>query len=152
MDAPYYDFFNSLGYLTGKTHRLLAARLNRALAGAGLDITAEQWGVLGQLWNEDGLTQEAICRAMQLEKSSLSRLLDGMEAKGLIARRKDERDARCKRVFLAEGAEPLREKCLALVQENMKMAQRGIPQGTLDLCRGVLQAMQKNLLSGSDLA
>lgn len=148
MNAPYYDFFNSLGYLTGKTHRLLAARFNRALVEAGFDITAEQWAVLGHLWNEDGLTQEEICRMMQLEKSSLSRILDGMETKGLITRRKDERDARCKRVFLAGAAVPLREKCLVLAQKNLKAAQRGIPQDMLDLCRSVLQAMQKNLLSG----
>ena len=146
MNAPYYDFLHSLGYLTGKTHRLLVARLNRSLAEAGLDITAEQWVGLGLVWNEDGLTQDAICRATCLDKSSLSRLLDGLEGKGLIIRRKDERDARCKRIFLSESAGPLRDKTLAIVHNIVQMTQRGIPQDKLDLCRGVLLAMQKNLL------
>lgn len=147
MSALYHDFSHSLGHLTGKTHRLLVGKFNRSLAEAGLEITAEQWVILGQLWNEDGLTQEALCRVTCLEKSSLSRLLDGLEGKGLIERRKDERDARCNRIFLVENAEPLRDKSLDIVNEIIQMAQRGIPQDKLDLCRGVLLAMQKNLLS-----
>lgn len=79
MKSEWYNFSESLGYLTIVASRLFMSYTNRQITKLGLDLTAEQWGILRMLLNEDGLTQETLLRMSRYEKSTLSRLLDGME-------------------------------------------------------------------------
>ncbi len=145
MTPLYYDYAASLGYLTITTNRLMGARLNRCFAAAGLPVKAEQWSALGFLWNTPGLNQEEMAQALCLDKSSLSRLLDGLERKGYIRRERDPADARRKRVFPTQAADALRLPCLAIVMENLRQVQAGIPAEDLALCRNVLECMQRNI-------
>ena len=66
----------------------------KRLIEAGIELTAEQWGVLGHLWNEGGVAQDELAALVCVNKSSLSRVLDGMERRGLVIRQKDPADAR----------------------------------------------------------
>ena len=72
-----YDQFKSLGYLTGLASRQLSNTLAARFKEAGIDMTAEQWGAIIVLLNGDARTQGQIGEQLCLEKSSVSRLLDG---------------------------------------------------------------------------
>ena len=135
----------SLGYLTGVVHRTLSSRLNRLFAEAGLDLTAEQWGALAMLWTQDGLTQQDLASGLRLEKSSVSRLVDGLERRGHVLRTPGARDARRKRITLTDKANSIRAQAVAIVQDNLEEARKGIREAELDLCRDVLRRVYGNL-------
>ncbi|MFP5222717.1 MAG: MarR family winged helix-turn-helix transcriptional regulator [Acidobacteriota bacterium] len=145
MSHPPLKPEQSLGYLTGVAHRALGSRLNRLFAEAGLDLTAEQWGALAMLWNRDGLTQQDLASALGLEKSSLSRLVDGLERRGYARRVPGTEDARQKQVRLTTKADSIRDRATAIVQGNLEEARRGIREAELELCRDVLRRVLANL-------
>ena len=146
MNATPYNFQYSLGYLAVVSARLFAANTNRQLAAAGLELTAEQWAMLQILLNEDGRSQEELLGFTRYEKSSLSRLLDGLEKKELIRREKSPTDGRRKNVFITEkGAEQGRTGT-RLALEMLQSLYKDIDAKDLDTCRSVLARIQGGLL------
>jgi len=79
--------------------------IKERLAGAGL--TFAQPKVLYSLIKHDGITQRELAEQCYVDSTTMSRLLDGMEQKGLITRR-DSDD--CRRSFSIHITASGREK------------------------------------------
>ncbi|MDR3073521.1 MAG: MarR family transcriptional regulator [Deltaproteobacteria bacterium] len=146
MREPSFDFSYSLGYLTTVSARLFSATLNRRLADAGLDLTSEQWAMLRVLLNEDGRNQEALLKITRHEKSSLSRILGGMEKRGLVRREKSRSDGRRKHVFITEKGAAQGAAGTRMALDVLAAIYRGIEEKDLDICRSVLARLQEGLL------
>ena len=93
-----YDHNKSLGYLSGLVSRLLNNLLGKRLHEAGIELTAEQWGTIILLLNNDAMTQGQIGERLYLEKSSVSRLVAGLKRHGWVVRTKSPLDSRHKLV------------------------------------------------------
>lgn len=65
-------------------------------------IMPGEYPILLQLYQLDGITQEEIVNYQSLDKSGVTRTVQSLERKGFIRREKDEKDQRCKRIFLTE--------------------------------------------------
>jgi len=137
----------SLGYLTVVTGRLFANTFGRRIAAAGLEVTMEQWGILRMLLNEDGRTQDSLLPLTRYEKSTLSRVLEGLEKKGLIERRRGGVDARRKEVFLTPKGSRIGMDGTDIVRATLAELYEGIDQAELDQCRAMLALMQTRLLA-----
>lgn len=79
----------------------LARKLDRiwAEAFAPLDLTPPQGFMLRAIVNRPGMLQSELSDAMSISRPTATRALDGLEAKGLIERRKTEADGRETAVF-----------------------------------------------------
>ena len=108
MNSCFYDSQDSLGFMTITANRLMSAALRRRMKEAGIDLTAEQWGVLALLWNGGESTQEELAGIACVDKSSMSRILSLMEDKRLVTRRVDPANARRKIIRASEQARELR--------------------------------------------
>ena len=146
MKNEWYDLSESLGYLTIVTGRLFISAMGRGFAEAGLDCSPEQWSVLRMLLNEDGLSQEALLGLTRYEKSTLSRVLDGMEKKGLVTRRRSNGDARRKKVYLTAKGVAGGEAGTEIASRNLALLYAGIPKKDFDVCRELIEEMQVRLL------
>lgn len=135
----------SLGFLTITTNRLLGAALRKGLASVGVDLSAEQWGVLLQLWDQGGMSQDELTRIVCVEKSSLSRVVAGMEVKGLLERRRDAQDGRRKLLFPTAKAYGLRARATSVAMDTLTRSLAGVSAGDLAVCVGVLKQVKKNL-------
>lgn len=62
-------------------------------------ISSSEYPVLLMLYRGDGLTQEDIVSYLCLDKSAVARIVQSLEKKELIEKKKDEKDQRCNRVF-----------------------------------------------------
>jgi MarR family transcriptional regulator, organic hydroperoxide resistance regulator len=143
-DFPYSPH-ESLGYLVHHAARAMSGRLNRNFAAAGYDVTAEQWKVLLRLWEHDGLTQNELCSRIAKNKASLTRLIDGLERRGLVNRTTGGRDRRSKRILLTPAGRVLRDPLTALALQTLAEAQAGLPESKLSVCREVLRTVFSNL-------
>jgi len=150
MTKFFYDFKSSLGYLTLTTNRLMSAYFRKRLTEAGLELTAEQWGVLAHLWNEGSVTQDELAALVCVDKSSLSRVLDVMERKGLVYRKKDPTDARRKILFASEASEKLKDPCMVIAQHVSSEILKNCKQEEVDICLKVLLKVQAFLKDSSD--
>ena len=85
---------STLGLLFRQLRDAMWARMERELAQAGHDLTFSQYIAINKL--ADGTTASVtdLARAADLNPGAMTRLLDKLEARGLLARVADPRDRR----------------------------------------------------------
>ena len=80
----------------------------RLLLESGVDaFNGPQGKILDALWQEDGLPARTLAERTGLAGSTLTSMLDRMEAAGLVARQRSTEDRRVVRVFLTGQARDL---------------------------------------------
>ena len=145
MRSPYYNPNNSLGFLTITTNRLMSAHFRKQLVEAGIDLTAEQWGVLIHIWNKGSIAQDELAQILCVDKSSLSRVLDVMERRGLVSRLRDPNDARRRILATTAKADALRSICLTTAAKALGAMLAGVTGKDLDTCLKVLSQVKYNI-------
>lgn len=134
-----------MGYLTVATNRVMSAFFRKRLAEAGLGLTAEQWGVLCQLWNEGAVTQDALAARLCVDKSSLSRVLDNMERKGLVKRERDPSDARKKILLATTESEGLKGPCKEVADRVTAEVLKDCDPREIEICLKVLNQVKQSV-------
>lgn len=119
----------SPGRLLSLAHRHLRAGLVRALEAAGHPISVETWTVLAALGEEDGLTQLELGSRVGKNRHHMSRLVDGLEAQGLVVRVAEATDKRVKRVLLTRAGRRARRRLAPLVARYQAEVFAGVSKG-----------------------
>jgi MarR family transcriptional regulator, organic hydroperoxide resistance regulator len=129
-------------------HRVYQATRNASfevLRAEGEEVTPEQWIVLVRLWEQDGRTQTELGESTFRDRPTMSRILAGMERRGLVRRKSDPENARVWRVFLAARGRELRGALVPRARELVERSLRGIPVRDLEITRTTLRRMFENL-------
>lgn len=145
-----YDHNKSLGYLTGVASRLLNNTLASRFKAANIDMTAEQWGVILILLNGGAKTQRQLGEELCLEKSSVSRLLNGLERRDWIVRTRDPKDSRQKLVAPTPKVQKTAERCATIARAIIKEAQQGTTEQEQLAVQSFLLHIIENLNEVSD--
>ena len=85
--------------------RMLRTRFDRWARNYGL--TRAQGVILARLYRQPGLSQIEMAAICEVEPITVGRLVDRLEARGLIERRPDPTDRRIKRLHLLPASEPV---------------------------------------------
>ena len=136
---------NSLGYIIGRTSRAMANRFNQNLEKFGYDVTCEQFAVLDSLSKKDGQTQKELAQYTCKDKTSITRLIDGMWKRKLVVRVHDKADARKKLITLTDKGRMLRKKLVHQIEKTLLQAKRGVSEADLKICKEVLLKVGENL-------
>ncbi|QEY64069.1 MarR family transcriptional regulator [Metapseudomonas lalkuanensis] len=124
--------------------RAWRAELDRRLAGMGL--SQARWLVLLHLSRfEDLPTQRELAKSVGVEGPTLARLLDSLEAQGLIQRMAVAEDRRAKKIALCPPARPLIEKIEAISSQLRQELFAGIDDEELRRCQQVHARILTNL-------
>ena len=102
------DLSRNFGYLVNDVARLMRTAYDRRVRDLGL--TRSQWWVLNYLFRHPGVTQSELAAILEVERATLGRLLDRLQAKGWVRRADDARDRRAWRVHLTAAADPVMRK------------------------------------------
>lgn len=150
----------SLGHLTGLASRLFNRLLTQRFKQANIDMTAEQWGVIlvlknhalkndalknHELKNSEPMTQSQISELLYLEKSSVSRSIDGLEKRGWIERQRSPSDSRSKFVSLTQQSLAVVERCSEIAATVLADAQQGIEEAELERTKQHLAQVVRQL-------
>ena len=119
--------------------------LGKRFQDAGIELTAEQWGVIILLLNTDEMTQGQLGERLYLEKSSVSRLVAGLERRGWVVRTKSPHDSRHKLVSPTPKALETAERCAVIARAVLDEAQRGMTEDEQLVCRSFLSRIIANL-------
>jgi DNA-binding MarR family transcriptional regulator len=142
---PKYSLQESLGYLAHEASGAIRKQIGRELARKGYPIKAEQFSALVYIWDEDGQTQRALAEKLYRDKTTVARLVAGIESLGFIRRAPGQEDAREKRIFLTESGKKLMAEVTQLVQDILLLAQKGIDPREIQICKEVLRRIRENL-------
>lgn len=99
------DYRRDLLFLLNDVGRLLRVEADCRARGHGM--TRAQWVILLWLDREPGLSQKELADLLEVEPITVARLVDRLEARGMVERRADQRDRRIWRLHLLPAAAPI---------------------------------------------
>jgi DNA-binding MarR family transcriptional regulator len=91
------DLSRYLGYLIRRAAQVHVAVWSREVS---TETTSVQFGVLASLSDSDGMSQRELGDALDLDRSTIADLVARLERRGLVSRRRQERDSRANLVNL----------------------------------------------------
>ena len=91
-------------------------------------LTSGQPKVLDYLGGHDGASQKEIAAGCHIEPASLTAVLNGMEAKGLIERRSLNNNRRTSHVFLTQRGRQLQEEAARVFAQVEQAVLSGLTQ------------------------
>ncbi|WP_424140910.1 MarR family winged helix-turn-helix transcriptional regulator [Roseomonas chloroacetimidivorans] len=114
-------------------------------------MTRAQWVVLVQLERQDGMTQRELADALEVEPITAGRLVDRLEAHGLVERQHDPNDRRCWRLYLTDRAAPVLREITAYRERLHRELTAGLPAATRHQVIEALLQMKANLIATASL-
>ena len=130
--------FAHCSYLINLAAQRLKYELHQTFQAKGYDVTPEQWAVLNRLWEEDGLSQVELAERTFKDKPSTTRILNLLEKKKIVVRRRDAEDRRVMHVFLTKAGRDLKGKLIPCAEEVLA-------KGGQDLTRKEVLQMKQTL-------
>jgi MarR family transcriptional regulator, transcriptional regulator for hemolysin len=120
------------------------ARLDERLKHTGL--TVARWQALLQISrNDQPLTQRELAGQLKIEGPTLVRILDGLEARGLIERRAVSADRRAKALVLTAAALPIIGQIARIADALRHELLAGFNHDELAIAADVLRRIGENL-------
>ena len=138
-----FDINEQLTYLVYVMQKRMRRRMAKALEK--YDVTLEQFVVLYNLVNEDGINQKKLSGRVDKDQATLARILDILESRGYVERRTTEKDRRAFLVYITDsGREKVRETSRRLGTVHQEIID-GIPGGKVDEFIDLIKQMNANL-------
>src|SRR5260370_9201586 len=123
--------------------RQMRTRADRRARTGG--VTRGQWGILAHLERQRGLSQNELAAIVEVEPITIGRLVDRLEARGLVERRSDPRDRRVWRLQLMPAATPILREIKKYRAELHALMTAGLDPATLRVMAAGLLRMTANL-------
>lgn len=136
---------NHLSSLASTTHKNFRSYFQNRLNEEGIDLTVEQRTVLSAAVSNDGVPQIEISRKVQKDKTNVTRILDLLEKKKLVIRKKDPADRRIYRIHLTYMGEKVLDKAAVIAEKVNSKAGQGLSTEELDRLKELLLKVNRNL-------
>jgi MarR family transcriptional regulator for hemolysin len=134
---------STLGFLLHDVARLLKKRFEQNSRRSGL--TRSQWHVLTYLAQNEGINQARLAELIEVEPITLGRIVDRLEAMGLIKRDPHPTDRRTWLLHLVEAARPKLEQIREFGDVTHEEALAGVSEDDGQRLLKTLEAMKANL-------
>jgi DNA-binding MarR family transcriptional regulator len=110
-------------------------------------ITFKQFRVLNALGEEENVSQTALAERLDMDKSSLARMLGRMEKAGLISRCADPADSRVKQVKLTAKGRHLQSRVMPHRDLGLSRATEDLTEGEVKELKRLLNVIYRNMSS-----
>ncbi|MCF8534053.1 MAG: MarR family winged helix-turn-helix transcriptional regulator [Reyranella sp.] len=110
-----------------------------------LGATLQIWRVLAALRERDGRRMGDLSETTSIEVSTLTRLVDGMEKKGLVARRRAAADARAVNLHVTPAGRRMTRIILPIAERYEKVAIEGFSEAEAAVLKAALRRLFDNM-------
>ena len=135
----------NIGMLVGSVNRAMTKRFVQNAHKMGLDISLDQWMVLGPIWRFEGVSQKDIAEFCMKDKTSVTRIINTLEKKNLVVRVLDQIDHRIKRIVLTHQGKQLFQNVLPVIEKTREEVRQGISDEEIEILKKVLTKITQNL-------
>lgn len=140
----------SLYTLIKDLDQLLRRRFEERVRAAGLDLSRPQYRVLIMLDRNPGITQARLAELIDVEKMTVTGLIDRMETRGWVERRRDPNDRRAHSLHLLPPARPIVDRLEAVIAQWQEDTNARLPADVVVRLIGDLQLVKTRLTCDSD--
>ena len=133
---------DSIVYLITSTARLIRKRLIQEFHQAGFHISSEQWSILIHLWNRDRQYQFELAEVLNKDKTTITRLINELENKELVARQTNQFDRRLNHICLTRKGKHLQGELIPIAETILAEIDQNIGVKKIEVCRDILRQMK----------
>ncbi|MGH1542708.1 MAG: MarR family winged helix-turn-helix transcriptional regulator [Arenicella sp.] len=112
---------------------------------ADLSLFPEQWFSLYFIVNNPGQSQSELAALAFEDRPSLSRTLQSMIKKGLVAQRKDENDRRSTRYVATEQGEQIYDSMVQAMKQERKRVYGGLSEQDFADFQRIVKILRRNM-------
>lgn len=132
-----------LPYLLNRAGMRIATAFSEEVRPLG--ATLQIWRVLAALHERDGRRMGDLSETTSIEVSTLTRLVDNMESKGLVSRRRDAADARAVTLHAAPAGRRMTRIILPIAERYEKVALEGFSKAEATVLKTALRRLFDNM-------
>lgn len=155
-DSASYQPGKSIGAMLSRVKAEMLAALDRELAAdkrlASLEMSAAQYVIMANLAGPEAKSASDLCKGISYDAGAMTRMLDRLEAKGLIRRMRSAQDRRLMHLELTDegrAAYPrMREMSMAVANRFL----RGFTRAEARQLESLLARMLENTHEGTQRA
>jgi MarR family transcriptional regulator for hemolysin len=137
------EFHRDLLFLLNDVARLLRVDADKRARLHGM--TRAQWGILIWLERQPGISQKELSELLEVEPITVARLIDRLEARGMVERRPDPRDRRVWRLHLLRPAHDVLQEIDDQRSDMTRMVSAGIDESAVEIMTEALMRMKATL-------
>ena len=137
-----YKFGDSVGYLIKRVRMAMTSAIDRELVS--FDISHDQFGILLMIASGMGTIAAELSREMACDTSSMTRMIDRLEAKGLVTRTRSEDDRRIVFIVITETGRVLADQLPDLIVRVTNFHLRDFSLDEVELMKSFLRRMLDN--------
>ena len=151
-DSTNYHPRKSIGSLLGRIKVAMMAALDEGLAAdrrlAPLELSAAQFSVIASLAGEERKSASDLCRGISYDAGAMTRMLDRLEAKGLIRRNRSPEDRRLVHLELTDEGRAAYPRMRELALDVANRFLRGFTKAEARQLETLLNRMLDNAHEG----
>ncbi|MDP2332020.1 MAG: MarR family winged helix-turn-helix transcriptional regulator [Reyranella sp.] len=132
-----------LPYLLNRAGMRIATAFSEEVRPLG--ATLQIWRVLAALHEHDGRRMGDLSETTSIEASTLTRLVDNMESRGLVSRRRDAADARAVTLHAAPAGRRMTRIILPIAERYEKVALEGFSKAEATVLKTALRRLFDNM-------
>ena len=132
-----------LPYLLNRAGARIATAFGEEMRPLGASL--QMWRVLAALREQDGRRMGDLSLTTSIEVSTLTRLVDNMEQKGLVARRRDAQDSRAVLLHVTPAGRRLSRRILPIAERYEAVALKGFGVGEAASLKAALRRLYANM-------
>lgn len=132
-----------LPYLLNRAGARIATAFGEEVRPLG--ATLQMWRVLAALRERDGRRMGDLSETTSIEVSTLTRVVDTMEAKGLVARRRAPDDARAIVLHVAPAGRRLTQRIVPIAERYEQVALAGFSDAEAAKLKVALRRLYANM-------
>jgi MarR family transcriptional regulator, transcriptional regulator for hemolysin len=138
-----HEFHRDLLFLLHDVARLLRVDADKRARSHGM--TRAQWGILVWLDRQPGISQKELAELLEVEPITVARLIDRLQARGMVERRPDPRDRRIWRLHLLAPAREVLHEIEDQRADMTRMLTTGLDDASVATMTEVLLRMKATL-------
>jgi DNA-binding MarR family transcriptional regulator len=139
------DRLRNFGFLLKDVSRRYVLRFEQR--ARAISLTLPQCKALVRLEHHEGISQAKLAEATDVDAMTMVRIVDRMEADGLLERRPDPSDRRARTLYLTPRAKPLLKKIWQLAEATRSEVFAGVTARERDTFMTVLERLHENVVA-----
>jgi DNA-binding MarR family transcriptional regulator len=135
--------YKTVNNLIGKIHRAMRHFFESQIKK--YNITPPQFEVLMTLWQDDGLFLSEIGKRLSRDGPTITGIIDRMEKKDLLKRKRSSRDRRIIEVYLTEKSLQMKENLMEMQRKSSHAITDSLSDKDIELLENLLQKILENI-------
>ncbi len=143
MESPELD--KTIMPHLGRVFKMTGIYMAEKFAQVQIDLTREQFILLLKLHQKDGQTQNDLAFITERNKASLTRLINTLENKNLVARIPSKEDKRVNRIYLTKKGRKIFKTTTPTITEMINEVQNGLTKKEIETTIKVMHKVLNNI-------